>query len=490
MHKSREKGGEPASCKGFGRCLRTPHPSERGARPVIGHLGRLISDYGYLIVALFIFAEGIAVPFPTDTTLITAAAFAAHGRLSVTVIFLVSTVSTTLGTSVAFVLGRRGGNFFDKHSTRVSPAVLARTRGFFDRHGTTAVLIGRFIPFARMLISPLAGLSSMSVARFSLFNTAGAAIWSAVFCGVGYFFGQHPPRFGHGLVRGALIVTVGLAVIVTVAVAGGWLVEESDAAWRAEGTVWHRLLMSAPLRWLAGHSPAARAFLFRRFTPGDYLGLNLTIGLGLSFVALVIFSAITNSLLATGAVPEFDLFLAAAMRQTASSSTITFWTAVSGLGRLPIVAIPGVALAVWLVRRRESWLPLIGFVASLVGSAVLDTVVKHFFAHQHAAAGAGTAATMGTPSGQALGSLVGYGMVAYFLILLVREHRTRVLIALATMLLVLSISFGRMYLGERYFSDIVSGLAAGGVWLSACLTGLEVARRRAEGGGLAARELL
>ena len=457
---------------------------------MIGHLSRLISDYGYLIVALFLFAEGIAVPFPTDTTLVTAAAFAAHGRLSVVVIFLVATISTTLGTSVAFVLGRRGGNFFDTHSKKVSPTVLARTRGFFDRHGTSAVLIGRFIPFARMLISPLAGLSSMSFARFTVFNLAGAAIWSAVFCGVGYFFGQHPPSFGHGLVRGALIVTVGLGVIVTVAVAGGWLVEESDAAWRAEGTVWHRLLMSAPLRWLAGHSPAARAFLFRRFTPGDYLGLNLTIGLGLSFVALVIFSAITNALLAQGAVPEFDLFLAAAMHETATPRSIAFWGEISRLGNLPVVAVPGFALASWLTHRRSSWLPLAGFAASLAGSTLLDAALKRFFTHQHGPVGASGALSMGTPSGQALGALVGYGMVAYFLILLAGTHRTRVLIVMMAILFILAISFGRMYLGVRYFSDIVAGLAAGSVWLAACLTGLEVARRRAEGGGRASRELL
>ncbi|MDQ2664953.1 MAG: VTT domain-containing protein [Gemmatimonadota bacterium] len=443
-----------------------------------GHLSRLISDYGYLIVALFIFAEGIAIPFPTDTTLITAAAFAAHGRLSLWVIFLVSTVATSLGTSVAFVLGRRGGDFFDKHSKRVSPQVLDRTRGFFDRHGGTAVLIGRFVPFARMLIAPLAGLSTMSFARFTVFNVAGAAIWSGVFCGVGYFFGQHPPKFGHGLVRGALIVTVGLAVIVTIAVAGGWLVEESDAAWRAEGTVWHRILMSAPIRWLAGHSPAARAFLFRRFTPGDYLGLNLTIGLGLSFVALVIFSAITNSLLSQGAVPEFDLFLAAAMHETATPFSVAFWSHVSSAGNLLIVAVPGVALATLLARHTRSWLPLLGYAASLVGSAVLDAVVKHFFAHEHTVAVSGGIATIGTPSGQALGSLVGYGMVAYFLILLASRHTTRVIITVSTVVLIVSISFGRMYLGDRYFSDIVAGLAAGGVWLAACLTGLEVARRK------------
>ncbi|CAN5430067.1 hypothetical protein BH09GEM1_BH09GEM1_48130 [soil metagenome] len=454
-----------------------------------GQLGRLISDYGYLIVALFIFAEGMAIPFPTDTTLVTAAAFAAHGRLSVTVIILVSTIATTLGTSVAFVLGRRGGDFFDKHSKRVSPVVLARTRTFFDRHGGTAVLVGRFIPFARMLISPMAGLSTMSFARFTAFNVAGAVIWSSVFCGVGYFFGHHPPALGRGLVRGALIVTVGIGVLVTIAVAGGWLVEESDAAWRAEGTVWHRILMSAPLRWLAGHSPAAREFLFRRFTPGDYLGLNLTIGLGLSFVALVIFSAITNSLLARGAVPEFDLFLAAAMRETATPFSIAFWSRVSSAGNLLFVALPGVLLAGLLAYRTRSRLPVLGYGASLVGSAVLDAVVKHFFAHEHGATVVGGLSEMGTPSGQALGSLVGYGMVAYFLVLLARRHLTRVLITVATVLLIVSISFGRMYLGDRYFSDIVAGLAAGGVWLAACLTGLEVARRKA-GGRDEVRELV
>lgn len=447
---------------------------------MISHLGRLIADYGYLIVALFIFLEGMAIPFPTDTTLVTAAAFAAHGRLSIVLLFVVSTIASTAGTTVAFIAGRRGGDFFDKHSKRVSPAVLERTRGFFDRHGTRAVLIGRFVPVARMLISPLAGLSSMSLVRFTLFNAVGAAVWSAVFLAVGYFFGQHPPAVGHGLVRGSLIVAVGLGIIVTVAVVGEWLVEESDAAWRAEGTFWHRVLMLAPLRWLAARSPSARAFLFRRFTPTDYLGLNLTLGLGLSFMSLVIFSAVANGLLARDALPQFDLQLAAALHETATPSRVAFWKLVSQLGRLPFVAIAGVALALLLTRREKSWLPLVGFVASIGGSAIIDVVVKHFFEHQHTPAAADIAAAMGTPSGQALGSLVGYGMIAYFLILLSKGHRTQVFIALCAATLILMICFGRLYLGDRYFSDIVSGLAAGAVWLSACLTGLEVARRKGE----------
>jgi undecaprenyl-diphosphatase len=446
---------------------------------MIRQLGQLIADYGYLIVGLFIFFEGMAIPFPTDTTVVTAAAFAAHGRLSLGILFLVSTLTAAGGTTVAFVAGRRGGTFFERHSRRVSPKVLARTRSFFDRHGGTAVIVGRFIPIARMLISPMAGLSTMSLARFTLFNVTGAALWSAVFCGLGFFFGQHPPAFGPGLARAALIVTVGLALLVTIAVAGGWLVEGSDAAWRAEGTFLHRVLTTAPLRWLAGHSPRARAFLFRRFSPADYLGLNLTIGIGLSFVALVIFSAITNTLLANDAVPQFDLALASALRDGATARADTLWQAISQLGRFPAMLVPGLAFGLLLVRRR-GWMPLAGWAAAIAGALLLDGVVKHFFVHTHAAASATRATEIGTPSGQALGALVGYGMLGYFVVLLVPTRRAAGLVVAATLALVLAICFGRLYLGTRYFSDIVSGLAAGGVWLSACITGLEVARRRAE----------
>lgn len=434
-------------------------------------IGHLVATYGYLIVALFIAGEGLAIPFPTDTTLVTAAAFAARGRLSLAIVFVVATLSATAGSTAAFVIGRRSGDFFERHSKKVHPRVLSRTRAFFDRHGTVAVLSGRFIPFARMLISPLAGLSSMSLAHFTLLNLCGAAIWSAVFCGVGWFFGQHPPAFGHGLVRGALVVALGIAVLVTVAVAGGWLVEESDAAWRAEGTVWHRILGSAPMRWVVARSPRARRFLFRRFSATDYLGLNLTIGLGLSFVALVIFAAITRALVARGSVPQFDLALARALRDSATPAGDIFWTAVSRLGRLPIMVVPGLAFALLLVRR-HGWLPFVGWIGAIAGSVALDAMVKHFLIGTYARIG------LGAPSGQALEALVGYGMIGYFIALAAPGRRLTSFAMVLIAAVVLAISFGRLYLGTRYFSDVVSGLAAGGVWLATCITGLEVARRR------------
>ena len=47
--------------------------------------------------------------------------------------------------------------------------------------------------------------------------------------------------------------------------------------------------------------------------------------------------------------------------------------------------------------------------------------------------------------------------------------------------LVLLIGLSRMVLGVHYFSDVLGGYAAGVVWLAACITGLEVARRIPQG---------
>jgi membrane-associated phospholipid phosphatase len=42
---------------------------------------------------------------------------------------------------------------------------------------------------------------------------------------------------------------------------------------------------------------------------------------------------------------------------------------------------------------------------------------------------------------------------------------------------VVLIGFSRMYLGVHYLSDVLAGYAAGGVWLSALIAGVETIRR-------------
>ena len=69
-------------------------------------------------------------------------------------------------------------------------------------------------------------------------------------------------------------------------------------------------------------------------------------------------------------------------------------------------------------------------------------------------------------------------MLAYLLLRVVNKRSQRVLIVAAACALVIAIGFSRLYLGVHYFSDVIAGYAAGLLWLSACISGLEVVRRR------------
>ena len=75
------------------------------------------------------------------------------------------------------------------------------------------------------------------------------------------------------------------------------------------------------------------------------------------------------------------------------------------------------------------------------------------------------------PSGQAMESLVVYGMLAYFAVLTIRGRGKRAVLVGGAGVLVILIGFSRVYLGAHYFSDVVGGFVAGGAWLSAVITG-------------------
>lgn len=442
------------------------------------HLVGLVAHYGYAIIALFLFCEGLAIPFPTDTTVVTASALAAHGHLSLALVFVVSTVSTTAGTTAAYYLGRSGSTFIARRAHGGAGA-LGRAHRFFERHGTSAVLFGRFVPVVRMLISVVAGVSRMDARRFAAYNLAGAAIWAGAFCAIGYFFGHHPSAFYHQLVRAALVAAFGLAALVTLAVAGGWLIEDVDAAWRAEGTIWHRILMSRPVRWLGARSPRAQAILFKRFSPANYLGLNLTLGLGMSFVLLLVFAAIAQSVLSKSAIFHFDLDLAGALHSGVTPTGIAIAIGVSRLGALSSLAVLGVGVALWYASRR-GWLAFATWLASLAGGELLAWSLKHAIHRERPVfeVSYATELTFSFPSSHVLVALVGYGMIAYFVVCLTNSRVWRAVVITLALLLVLAIGYSRMYLGLHFFSDVVGGLAAGAVWLTTCITALEVARRK------------
>jgi membrane protein DedA with SNARE-associated domain len=186
----------------------------------MGHLlSHLIIHYGYAMVVVLVFAEGVGLPLPGETALITAAAFAAqHNRLSITGVVIASVIGAAGGGLGGYWIGRTGGlSVLERHGRYigVTKARIARARKFFTEHGPKAVFAARFIAILRMFAGLLAGVTHMRFWLFFLWNALGAIAWSLLFGTLGYLFGNNLPWLEKEIGRTSLVV-FGVMVVIAI----------------------------------------------------------------------------------------------------------------------------------------------------------------------------------------------------------------------------------------------------------------------------------
>ena len=180
---------------------------------------------------------------------------------------------------------------------------------------------------------------------------------------------------------------------------------------------------------------------------------------------------------------RFDRSMAEILHNYASdaSGLTYFFHIVSILGPLEVLALVGVLVALALLVQR-SWLTLAVWLVAVLGGEALNLLIKDLFARPRPSFERPMVVetSYSFPSGQAMESLVVYGMLAYFTVLTLRSQRARAVSVGGAALIVVLIGLSRVYLGAHYVSDVVGGFAAGGAWLGAVVTvtAWEAMRRR------------
>ena len=164
------------------------------------HLVVWIAAYGawiYVILFVIIFAEtGLVVtPFlPGDSLLFIAGSLAAIGEMDVHLLALVLLIAAVLGNMCNYEIGRYfGARFFvDEKSKLLNPRYLDRSHAFFERWGSAAVVLARFVPFLRTYVPFVAGMAKMTRAKYIAYTVIGAAAWVGSLVYLGFFFGNIP----------------------------------------------------------------------------------------------------------------------------------------------------------------------------------------------------------------------------------------------------------------------------------------------------------
>jgi membrane protein DedA with SNARE-associated domain/membrane-associated phospholipid phosphatase len=448
----------------------------------------LVATYGYLFVFVLVGLESLGIPLPGETALVTAAAYAALGHLSIVFVIVAAAAGAIVGDNAGYWIGRIGGRAFVLRygkKFRLNEEQLARAERFFHRHGGKTVFIGRFIALLRSWAAVLAGIGSMPYAEFTAYNASGGIVWATAFGLLGYFFGRSLPTLERYVGQASLAIVLVAALFTALLLSWRWFRANEDRVTDWVVRARRSVLGSPAFTRIRERHPRMWMFLADRFARGEYLGLHLTVGLIISVVGLWLFAGITEDVLHHDPLTTFDVAILRFLRSHATDRGDRIFSAISLLGSPVAMGVLGAGVGVILAIRRQ-WTLLAGWLAAFAGAGVLTAVLKNVIQRPRPIGAERflSGNSFSFPSGHALGSLIGYGMLTYLLLLVVHGRRQQTFIVGGAFVLVLAIGFSRLYLGVHYFSDIVGGYAAGLLWLSACVSGLEVVRRRSADEGL------
>lgn len=157
----------------------------------------LVDGLGAIGVGLLILLENLIPPIPSEVILPLAGFRSRTGALQWFTVWPASTAGSVLGALLLYGLGARLG--YERLHTLAghrwfvltSQKDLERGMRLFRDKGGRIVLLGRFVPFIRSVVSIPAGVTAMPLGRFLLLTAAGSGLWNALFIGLGWTLGEN-----------------------------------------------------------------------------------------------------------------------------------------------------------------------------------------------------------------------------------------------------------------------------------------------------------
>ena len=196
---------------------------QSGLSGITGWVADVIATLGEVGVGLLTALETVFPPIPSEVVLPLAGYLAQRGRLDVVWLLVAATFGSLLGSLVLYGLGARLGA--DRSTRLLAKLPLVEERDveraieWFERHGTSAVFLGRLVPGVRSFISLPAGVQRMSLVRFSVLTVGGSLVWNVALVGAGMALGTQWKRVEQFstlidvVLVGALVLLVGGAVL-------------------------------------------------------------------------------------------------------------------------------------------------------------------------------------------------------------------------------------------------------------------------------------
>lgn len=176
------------------------HRQQRRFEHILAKVQPLLDRYGYGAAAGAAVLEGIGIPVPGQTLLMASAMEAVQGRMNIVVLVVAVAVAASAGNSLGYAVGLWGGRAL-LSKLRVNAERQRRLDDLFRRRGGAVIVVARFLDGLRQLNGIVAGVLEMPWWSFTVYNIAGALLWTATW-GLGtYILGRDIHTFASLFLR-------------------------------------------------------------------------------------------------------------------------------------------------------------------------------------------------------------------------------------------------------------------------------------------------
>ncbi len=162
-------------------------------KQIIEFIQHIVSSVGYPGLFALIMLESTLIPIPSELVMPFAGYLAHTGEFSLPVILVINSVAALVGSGLCYWIGKAGGKpLLVKYGKfiGVRKKDIEKTEAYFARHGKATILVSRFLPVIRHIISIPAGIARMPLPAFFLQTFIGATIWGTVLILIGYELGN------------------------------------------------------------------------------------------------------------------------------------------------------------------------------------------------------------------------------------------------------------------------------------------------------------
>lgn len=178
----------------------------------------------YLVIGAGAAVENIVPPVPADTFVLLGAFLAASGRASPWMVFLATWTANVLSAVGVYALAYHfGSGFFGTNIGRwlLQPKQLEQVGRFYERWGTPAIFVSRFLPAFRALVPVFAGVTRLPLGRVIVPLAAASALWYGGLVYLGAMAGRNWDLIVELFGRFSAVL-VGVAAILLLAVGAWW----------------------------------------------------------------------------------------------------------------------------------------------------------------------------------------------------------------------------------------------------------------------------